>query len=155
MLELYKYCNKEDEHVLKFWNKSEIKTMKYCHNLYLKCDVLLLADVFEKFRNSRLQNHGLLPSLYLSAPTLSWDAMHLLKMLTCIYSFFFSKKLRELHNDYPSALDKIEIKRKVLSNCQLKVTDFYNSPIGNIKNLVPNFFDNKSICFIMETGNFT
>ena len=42
--------------------------------MYLKCDVLLLADVFEKFRNKSLKNYGLCPSRYLSAPALSWDA---------------------------------------------------------------------------------
>ena len=49
--------------------------MKDYHNLYLKCDVLLLADVFEKFRNNSLKNYGLCPSHYLSAPDLSSDAM--------------------------------------------------------------------------------
>ena len=42
---------------------------------YLKCDVLFLVDVFEKFRNNSLKNYGLCPSHYLSAPSLSWDAM--------------------------------------------------------------------------------
>ena len=32
------------------------------HNLYLKCDVLLLTDVLEKFKNNRLDNCGLCPS---------------------------------------------------------------------------------------------
>ena len=49
--------------------------MKGYHDLYLKCDVLFLADVFEKCRNSRLKNYGLCPSPYLSAPTLNWDAV--------------------------------------------------------------------------------
>ena len=52
----------------------------------------------------------------------------------------FSKELRELHNDYPLAPDKIEIKREMLSEYQLKIAGLYNVPIGNVKKLVPNFF---------------
>ena len=44
-------------------------------SLYLKCDVLLLAGVFEKFTNSSLKNCILCMIHYLSTPTLSWDAM--------------------------------------------------------------------------------
>ena len=47
-----------------------MKTMKDYHDLYL-----LLAVVFEKFRNNSFKNYGLCPSHYLSAPGLSWDAM--------------------------------------------------------------------------------
>ena len=49
--------------------------MKDYHDLYLKCDVLLLADILGKSRNNSLKNYGLRPSHYLSAPGLSWDAM--------------------------------------------------------------------------------
>ena len=52
-----------------------METMKDYHDLYLKCDVLVLADVFEKFRNNSLKNYGLCPSHYLSALAFSWDAM--------------------------------------------------------------------------------
>ena len=45
-----KISDREYKHVLKVWNKFEMKTMKDYHNLYLKCDVLLIADIFEKFR---------------------------------------------------------------------------------------------------------
>ena len=70
-----KLSDKEYEHVLNVWKKIEMKTMKDCHNLYLKCDVLLLADVLNKFRNNSFKNYGLFPSHYLSAPGLSRDAM--------------------------------------------------------------------------------
>ena len=40
--------------------------MKDHHNLYFKYDVLLLADVFEKFRNNSLKNYGLCSSHYLA-----------------------------------------------------------------------------------------
>ena len=33
-----------------------MKTMKDYQDLYLKCDVLVLADIFEKFRNYILKN---------------------------------------------------------------------------------------------------
>ena len=52
-----------------------MKTIKNYYDLYLKCDVLLLADAFEKFRNNSVNNNGLCPSHYLSAPAISWDAM--------------------------------------------------------------------------------
>ena len=42
--------------------------------MYLKCDVLLLTDMFEKFRNSSLKSYELCPSPYLSATGLSWHA---------------------------------------------------------------------------------
>ena len=46
--------------------------MKDYQDLYLKCDVLLLADVFENVRNNILKNCGLFPSHYLSPLGLSW-----------------------------------------------------------------------------------
>ena len=70
-----KISNKEYERDLKVWNKFQMKTMKDYYDLNLKCDVLLLADVFEKFRNNSIKSYGLCPSHYLSAPALSWDAM--------------------------------------------------------------------------------
>ena len=48
----------------------------------------------------------------------------------------YPKELRELHNDYSLALDKIEIKRELLFEYQQKIADLYNSPIGNVKKLV-------------------
>ena len=54
----------------------------------------------------------------------------------------YPKELQELHNDYPSvAPDKIEIRREMLSDYQLKIADLYNIPIGNITKLLPKFFD--------------
>ena len=49
--------------------------MKDYHGLYLKLDVLPLADVFEKFRNNCLKNYGLCPSHYLSTPALCWNVV--------------------------------------------------------------------------------
>ena len=49
-----------------------MKALKVYHDLYLKCDILFVAD---KFRNNRLKSYGLCSSYYLSTPGLSWDAM--------------------------------------------------------------------------------
>ena len=49
--------------------------MKDYHDLHLKCDVLLLGDMFEKFKTSSLRNYQLCQSHYLSAPALSWNVM--------------------------------------------------------------------------------
>ena len=91
-----KISDKEYEHGLNAWNKFEMKRMKDYHDLYLKFDIILSANKFEKFRNNSLKNYGLCPSHYLSAPALSWDAMLNMtnvKTLICTYSL---KKVREV-----------------------------------------------------------
>ena len=45
------------------------------HDLYLKADVLILADVLELFISTCLNYCGLYPCHYFSSPGLSWDAM--------------------------------------------------------------------------------
>jgi hypothetical protein len=62
-------------HAQNVWKEFKCETMQDYHDLYLKTDVLLLADVFENFRNTCLKNYGLDPCHYISAPSLSWDAM--------------------------------------------------------------------------------
>ena len=51
------------------------------------------------------------------------------------------KEIWKLHYDYPLAPDKIKIKKEILSEYQLKIADHYNIAIGDVKRLVPNFFD--------------
>ena len=53
----------------------------------------------------------------------------------------YPKELREIHNEYPLAPDKIEIEREMLSKYQLKIANHYNIPIGNVKKSVSKFFD--------------
>ena len=67
----------------------------------------------------------------------------------------YPKELRELHNDYLLAPDKREIKKEMLSDYQLKITDLHNIPIGNVKKLVPKFFDKEKYAIYCETYKFT
>ena len=67
--------DKEYEHVQKVWNTFQIKNMGEYHDLYLKSDILLLADVFENFRKTCLSYYGLDPPHYVTSPGLAWDAM--------------------------------------------------------------------------------
>ena len=52
-----------------------MKNMGDYHDHYFKKDVLLLADVYEKFIDTCLKYYGLDPCHYFSSPGLSWDAM--------------------------------------------------------------------------------
>ena len=52
-----------------------MKVMKHDHDLYLKWDVLLLPENFDKFRNYSLKNYGLSWNHFFSAPSHSWDSM--------------------------------------------------------------------------------
>ena len=52
-----------------------MKDMGDYHDHYLKKDVLLFTDAFEKFIDTCLKYYGLDPCHYFSSPGLSWDAM--------------------------------------------------------------------------------
>ena len=59
----------------KIWVNFDMKNMDDYHDHYFKKDVLLLADVFEKFIDMCLKFYRLDPCHYFSSPGLSWDAM--------------------------------------------------------------------------------
>lgn len=62
-------------HAQNVWNKFNVRTLGEYSDLYLKTDVLLLADVFENFRAMCYDTYALDPAHYFSAPGLSFDAM--------------------------------------------------------------------------------
>ena len=66
--------NEDYEHAKKVWEVFDMKTLQDYHDLYNETDVLLLADVFENFRNICLDNYKLDPAHYFTAPGLAWDA---------------------------------------------------------------------------------
>ena len=71
--------NNQYLHLKRVWKEFNFNTFRDFHNHYLKKDVLLLADVFEKFISASLKYYNLDPCHYFSTPGLSWDAM--LKMI--------------------------------------------------------------------------
>ena len=62
------------KHAHAVWDEFDMKTFKDYHNLYNVSDVLLLADVFENFRDVCMKNYQLDPAWYYTAPGLAWDA---------------------------------------------------------------------------------
>ena len=65
----------DHNHAQRIWKEFGVKNLGEYHDLYLKSDVLLLADVFEEFRNVCLENYSLDPAWYYTSPGLSWDAL--------------------------------------------------------------------------------
>ena len=61
-------------HAREVWETFEMKNLEDYHNLYNPVDVLLLADVFENFRDIYIKNYNLDPAHYYTAPGLAWVA---------------------------------------------------------------------------------
>ena len=76
----YSKLNEEDisdadyAHVQNLWEVFKIKDIGDDHDLYVQIDTLLLADVFENFRDKCVEIYGLDLAHFLSAPRLAWQA---------------------------------------------------------------------------------
>ena len=56
------------------FKKFNINNLGEYHDLYVRSDTLLLADIFENFRQSCLKNYELDPAHFVSLPGLAWQA---------------------------------------------------------------------------------
>ncbi|XP_036150881.1 uncharacterized protein LOC118648637 [Monomorium pharaonis] len=65
----------DHKHAVMVWERFNIRNLGEYSDLYLKTDVLLLADVFEKFRENSIESYGLDPAHYYTLPGYTWDAM--------------------------------------------------------------------------------
>lgn len=63
------------DYALKMWTRFKCKNLWDYHDLYLKTDVLILADVFQSFRETCHKAYGLDPVHFFTAPGLAWNAM--------------------------------------------------------------------------------
>ncbi|KAL4083532.1 hypothetical protein QTP88_028848 [Uroleucon formosanum] len=63
----------EYRHAVKVWRHFDCKTLDEYSDLYLKIDILLLADVLENFRDICLTTYSLDAAYYYTAPGLSFD----------------------------------------------------------------------------------
>ena len=116
--------NEQYIHLQNVWNTFSFNTFEHFHNHYLKKDVLLSADVFQKFISTCLKVYELDLRHYFSAPGLLWDA--LLKM---------TKVEPEL------APETINIQKEWLSKYCLKIANQHNITTGTVKKLVSNLMN--------------
>ena len=78
--EFYSDLNMEDiddidyRHGNNIFNKFELENLGDYHNLYVQSDTLLLADVFENFRDMCLKEYELGPAHFVSLPGLAFQA---------------------------------------------------------------------------------
>ena len=64
----------DSKHASNVFEKFNLNNLGDYHDLYVKSDTLLLADVFENFRNACLNNYELDPTHFVSLPGLAWKA---------------------------------------------------------------------------------
>ena len=70
------------EFAQKVWRHFKCRNIGDYHDLYLQTEVTLLADVFEKFRKTCMENYKLDPAHYMTGPQLTWDAMLLSRIFS-------------------------------------------------------------------------
>ena len=62
------------QHAQPAWKEFEIRNLGDYYDLYLRTDVILLANIFEEFRDTCLEHYGLDPAHFYTSPGLAWKA---------------------------------------------------------------------------------
>ena len=160
-------------HAQNVWNTFKCKTIGEYSDLYLKTDVLLLADVFLNFRETLMTTHKLDVCHYFTLPSYTWDAALMqtqvkLELLTDIDMILFfesairgglsqaSNRYSEANNKYMSDYDPNKQSKYIVYWDSNNLYAFALSkylPINNFK-WITNFenFNVQNIADDAETG---
>ncbi|KAJ8910221.1 hypothetical protein NQ315_015913 [Exocentrus adspersus] len=103
------------QHAKNVWAAFNIKNLGEYTDLYMKTDILLLVDVFERFRNSSHMTYNLDPAHYYTLPGYTWDCMlfktrQTLELLTDIDMLMFVER------GIRGGLSQVCAKRKSVAN---------------------------------------
>ena len=71
-LNMSKISEDDYQHAQRVWKEFRIRNLGDYHDLYLRTDVVLLANVFEAFRDTCLKHYSLDPAHFYMAPGLVW-----------------------------------------------------------------------------------
>ena len=147
-------CSPTDyAHAENVWKMFSCKTMKDYHELYLKMDVLLLADIFEAYRKFSLEYYRLDPAHYVSSPHLSWDAMllHTNMVLDLIWD---PKMFQMLNNGIRGGVAMITKRHAKANNPEMKENYDPSQPISYIIYLDANNLYGWAMSQRMPYGGF-
>ena len=73
-LNMSNVSDEDYQHAQKVWKEFRIRNLGDYHDLYLRTDVILLANMFEAFRDTCLEHYKLNPAHFFTSPGLAWKA---------------------------------------------------------------------------------
>ena len=125
-----------------FWNTFNCQTLLDYHKLYLKADVLILSDAFEKFREFFFKNHEIDPAYCYSVPGLTWqcglkytqvklDLLTDYDMLPMFKNGIRGGYSGVLGDRYVKANNKYSVENEILKQHLLNETNYLENPTGN------------------------
>ena len=138
-------------HAQTVWNSLKIKNLGEYHDLYLKTDVVLLADVFEHFRDTILNYFQLDPCHFYTVPGLSWSAA--LKMTKCKLTLLSDPTMYLFFEELRGGVSMIANKYAKANN---PLVEEYNPSLPNtwIQYLDANALYASTMCMPLPTGEF-
>lgn len=115
----------------KIWKHFNIQTLGEYSDLYLKTDVLLLTDIFEKYRRVCLTTYGLDPANFYTSPGFAWECM---------------LKITDVKLDLLTDIDMILFVERAVRGGIVQVT--HRHALAN-NHLLPNYNSNEPESYIM------